>query len=78
MVNDSFQVRSFAGNGSATVSDDKQKVDLLVSGYCGWIAAEPAIDPGYNPQPDNYRLNLACAPRDTATVRPGQYCLTLS
>ncbi len=76
-VNDTFQVRSFAGTGSATVSDDKQKVDLLVSGYCGWIAAEPAIDPGYNPQPGNYRLNLACAAPDTATARPGQYCLTL-
>ncbi|MGH4024193.1 MAG: GON domain-containing protein, partial [Pseudonocardiaceae bacterium] len=77
-VNDTFQVRSYAGTGSATVSDDKQKVELLVSGYCGWIAAEPAIDPGYNPQPGNYRLNLACAPRDTATVQPGRYCLTLS
>lgn len=78
LVNDTFQVRSFAGTGSATVSDDMQKVDLLVSGYCGWIAAEPAIDPGYNPQPGNYRLDLACAPHDTGIVRPGQYCLTLS
>lgn len=79
MVNDTFQVRSYAGNGSATFSDDKQKVDLLVSGYCGWIAAEPAIDTGYNPQPDNYRLNLACAPLTAQSAQPSrQYCYTLS
>lgn len=78
-VNDTFQVRSYAGTGTAAVSDDKQKVDLRVSGYCGWIAAEPAIDPGYNPQPGNYRLNLACAPLTAQPAQPGrQYCYTLS
>lgn len=78
VVDDTFQVRSFAGSGSATVSPDKQNVDLLVSGYCGWISAAPAIDPGYNPQPGNFRLNLACAPTDIQAALPSrQYCITL-
>jgi GON domain len=79
LIDDTFQVRSFAGSGSANVSPDKQTADLTVSGYCGWISAAPAIDPGYNPQPGNFRLNLACAPFDLQTTRPGgQYCIKLS
>lgn len=79
VVDDTFDVRSFAGSGSAAMSQDKQTVDLHVSGYCGWIAATPAIDPGYNPAPDNFRLKLACAPSDSQAGQPGRrYCLTLS
>ncbi|MCA1703393.1 MAG: hypothetical protein LC808_09080 [Actinobacteria bacterium] len=33
-VADTFEVRGFAANGSATVSQNKQKVDLNGGGYC--------------------------------------------
>jgi hypothetical protein len=62
-VADPFGVRTVTGSGSATKSAGDQVVDLLVSGYCGWVAPAPAdaVSP-FNPAPGDFRLDLKCAP----------------
>ena len=78
-VNDTFEVGGFAGNGSATVSQNKQKVDLSGGGYCAWISSAPATNQGYITQPGDFRLNLTCVAPGAQSAQPGrQYCYTLS
>ncbi|HEY2763065.1 MAG TPA: GON domain-containing protein [Pseudonocardiaceae bacterium] len=79
IVDDTFVVRTFEGSGSATVSPDKKTVALNGGGYCGWISPAPSLDSPFNPQPGDFRLNLACAPYDPFMAAPsGQYCVKLS
>lgn len=77
-VDDTFLTGGFAASGSAAVSPDKKTVALHGGGYCGWINPAPAMGQPFNPQPGNFRLNLACAPTDPQAIPAGgQYCYKL-
>jgi hypothetical protein len=79
VVDDTFVPQAFAGGGTAAVSQDKQTVDLVGGGYCGWIWPAPvSYGSPFNPAPGDFRLNLACAPTNLQPTQPRQYCIKLS
>jgi GON domain-containing protein len=72
-VNNAFTVGGSNAKGSATVTQDKQLVNLTGGGYCGWIAPAPGLYNPFNPKPGMYDLKLSCASGQTMTA-PGQIC----
>lgn len=63
IVTDTFTTGGYNPAGSASMADNRQRVDLTGGGYCGWNSPAPAMYDPFNPRADLYQLELGCAPQ---------------
>jgi hypothetical protein len=72
-IDNGFVGGGWLAAGSATISDDNKRADIVGGGLCGWHTPAPAMYNPFNPSPGDFHLKLKCVSGVSGT----QYCLDL-